>query len=728
MYGLANWASEFMNKMFSTGDFVNQLNGKGQIGQMMTYARDAAALLMVVCLIWIAVKMVIDKEPPKIKNVILQLFISLFLLTNLSTMSIWVKDESVSIAKGFLGISETNKKDQSSSLPFKILAATTNDNYYLINTNFQGKGVNTKSTGITIDPKAPDNLKPVKEKFGYNDLSKSEVDAGTTDFYKIIDWNDVDDNKPLSDKDADWKKGDYDKNGKHFLYGWLKYKTEQTPKQKSDGYKWISPDIPRWGGTNDDGSLAWGGYPRYEVDWIPAVVSLAVLTVAYVFAGYVIVKSIIEIVLMNILGMFLIGSDLSTGQKTKQVVSEIFSASLLIALQAFELAFYEAVVSWAVDGLSGNTWGFMVFILAASIMVITGSQKVTKFFGVDTGAQHGLRAAGSVMYAGKQIGKGAAALAGASLLPARAVNSLKNKRNELGRKFNTKGSLKRDAKEQAKNGARQQAVDAMAGFDKNGNRTVAEFDNPAGSMIHQTSGAKRQEDKAFRKAAQGTRQADIRQRRRDAVAMAASGVVGETSGWAKATSQSGDRLAAERKQFKETKPMKRADFNAALNNKLHTADPAMGGASTGKASLDRYHSFQKRAEQYNKNNNLAGNGGVNYNPETNRGYTYDEWRNNVDGVRTNDVPDINLDGSKSNLGVAESEIDTPAVDQTQSRTISDFDSQGNFDTPQVGTPDASSSDSASKFKVNLPKTNNVSNVKPLTPSKDNGDLPGRTKK
>lgn len=88
---------------------------------------------------------------------------------------------------------------------------------------------------------------------------------------------------PLSNKDGDWKKGNDDQKGTHFLYGWLKYHTDQVPATKSNKIKWISPDIPRWGGVNNQSSLSWGGYPRYEVDWIPCIVSLLVLTVAYIF-------------------------------------------------------------------------------------------------------------------------------------------------------------------------------------------------------------------------------------------------------------------------------------------------------------------------------------------------------------------------------------------------------------------------------------------------------------
>ena len=681
VYGIANWASKFMADMLNTSSLVNQISGNGQIGQMVKAARTASAVLMVLALIWVGVKIIVNREPPQLKNVVIQVLISALLLTNLGSLTQWVNDESVSIAKGFLGQSSNVNKNsasyKTSSLPFKILSATTNDNEYLINTNFQGKGVNKSAPGIKITPNIKDNFEPVKQKFGYNDLKKSDVDAGNVNFYKIIDWNDVDDNMPLSNKDGDWKKGNDDQKGTHFLYGWLKYHTDQVPATKSNKIKWISPDIPRWGGANNQSSLSWGGYPRYEVDWIPCIVSLLVLTVAYIFAGYVIIKSFIELVLMNILGLFLIGSDLSTGQKTKQVVSEIFSASLLISLQAFELALYEALVTWGINGLSGNTWGFMVFMIAASIMVITGSQKVTKFFGVDTGAQHGLQAAGSVMYAGKQIGKGIAGAAGLAMSPVRATSAIKNTRDRIGHTMNTNGSMKRDAKKQAKEAARQNAIDKMAGFDRNGNRTVEDFDKENGknkNMIHQTASAQKAATQAYRKAAKGTRQADIRQRRRDAIALGARAIAGDHDGWRKATGQAGKPLKDDIKQFKEGKLMSKEQFKDELNRQTKPNSSGTIGAvnQTGPTSLAKYHDWQNRAKAYDKENGLTGSGaGVSMNPETGNPYTYDEWRNNVGDIRTDDVPNTNLDGSKF----------VPPTDPVpeEPQSIEDFDESKYFD-------------------------------------------------
>lgn len=59
------------------------------------------------------------------------------------------------------------------------------------------------------------------------------------------------------------------------------------------------------------------------------------------------------------------------------------------------------------------------------------------------------------------------------------------------------------------------------------------------------------------------------------------------------------------------------------------------------------------------------------NPETGNPYTYDEWRNNVGDIRTDDVPNTNLDGSKF----------VPPTDPVpeEPQSIEDFDESKYFD-------------------------------------------------
>lgn len=288
------------------------------------------------------------------------------------------------------------------------------------------------------------------------------------------------------------------------------------------------------------------------------------------------------------------------------------------------------------------------------------------------------------MYAGKQIGKGIAGAAGLAMSPVRATSAIKNTRDRIGHTMNTKGSMKRDAKKQAKEAARQNAIDKMAGFDRNGNRTVEDFDKENGknkNMIHQTASAQKAATQAYRKAAKGTRQADIRQRRRDAIALGARAIAGDHDGWRKATGQAGKPLKDDIKQFKEGKLMSKEQFKDELNRQTKPNSSGTIGAvnQTGPTSLAKYHDWQNRAKAYDKENGLTGSGaGVSMNPETGNPYTYDEWRNNVGDIRTDDVPNTNLDGSKF---VPPTD---PVPDEPQS--IEDFDESKYFDSDDNNDP------------------------------------------
>ncbi len=93
--------------------------------------------------------------------------------------------------------------------------------------------------------------------------------------------------------------------------------------------------------------------------------------------------------------------------------------------------------------------------------------------------------------------------------------------------------------------------------------------------------------------------------------------------------------------------MSKDEFNDELNRQAMPSNTVGAINHRGPTSTDKYHDWLNRANAYDKENNLAGTkAAVAINPETNEPYSYDEWRNNAGDVRTNDVPDTNLDGSK----------------------------------------------------------------------------------
>ncbi|MBA1393436.1 hypothetical protein EQ500_06085, partial [Lactobacillus sp. XV13L] len=143
VYGIANATSELMNQMLNLSNFVNQVNGNGQVGKLMRMGQKIALVLMILCLIWVAIKIIVDHHAPQLKNVLVQLFISAFLIMNIGNMTTWLTSQSVGLAHGLLGTTTSKIDKGTSALPFNILKTHVNDLEYLVDTNFSGKNVSS---------------------------------------------------------------------------------------------------------------------------------------------------------------------------------------------------------------------------------------------------------------------------------------------------------------------------------------------------------------------------------------------------------------------------------------------------------------------------------------------------------------------------------------------------------------------------------------------------------
>ncbi|KJY59085.1 hypothetical protein JF75_05450 [Lactobacillus kimbladii] len=655
VYGIANATSELMNQMLNLSNFVNQVNGNGQVGKLMRMGQKIALVLMILCLIWVAIKIIVDHHAPQLKNVLVQLFISAFLIMNIGNMTTWLTSQSVGLAHGLLGTTTSKIDKGTSALPFNILKTHVNDLEYLVDTNFSGTNVSSAN---------PTSKAPAKLHWGLNDLSRKQVDQGEVDFTEFLDNGKIKDNSPLEKKDHPYKKGDYDKKpGTHFLYGWLKYTAENTPKENGKGTKWDTADI--WNLLG----FSIGGYERYTINFLPVLVALIALAVAYLFAGYAIVKSFIDIVIIDILSTVIVATDLDTGQKTKQVINSLFSAILLVSLQAFELAFYQAACTWANSSVK-SVWGFAIFMLAATIMLMAGNNKVAEFFNVDTGAQRGLRAAGSALYLGKQAANLGGAVLGA---PGRAKNRMSN----MADKLNTTGSIQRAARKQAKQGSRQNAINKMAGFDQSGNVIPSNINNSGGGSITtdnlapltQTPQALKKSTEAQNKAAQAL---DEARTGFEGIAGKAAMIFGNGNQDDSVERAQADPAKPNDEDYSEANeeynPVYDQPVNAYSGTETESQpssdkgqySPSTPGASQNRQGASRntahrqpqkndFASWQTRARQYDKYNRLTTDNGyapVDYNPITKLPYTQEEWAQNLNNVRSNDVPSHNLDGSR----------------------------------------------------------------------------------
>lgn len=435
-YGLANAASEILNKMLNITSFLNTgSDPKSELGQFIHLARNASFILLAVALVIMGIQLMVSRRPPEIKNIVIQAVVAVFLILEIGPATNWVVKQSTGL---YHSVVETKGAKGTSSIPFEVLRSTTNDVEYLVSNNFTPTPASVNQTKIKGAGNYTKPINPPRVKYGYNDLSQSEVDHGDVPFDQIITWNDVDSNMPLWKKDKDMGHNDSHK-GKYFLFAWLMHQP-QTMNDKNNKPVYLAPDIQRIGGTGDGATIwSFGGYPRFNVDFLPTLITLGALAVAFLFAGYAIVKAVIELGLMQILSVFLFSTDSSEGQRTKRVITQMFSLSLLIGLQGIEIAFYKIVMLWSISAKNNGTfgsglvsdWSFVVITLAATFMLMTGSQQVATFFGVDTGAQRGLRSAMMTGAAGLSIARNTGRVAQSATRAARrGSNALRSNADE----------------------------------------------------------------------------------------------------------------------------------------------------------------------------------------------------------------------------------------------------------------------------------------------------------
>lgn len=363
VYSMANAAE---NLATNSLDFSKILQDAGLNKWIQGYILGAAAAVMIAVLVWIGIKMMLGKEKTPVQNVILQAIIATFLIFNLQPLTNWVVDQSTNIYKA--EVTEGN----SSSIPFEIIKGNTNDIAYLVYNNWPDFGTKKDSGKIKT---------LTDEDYGYNgwggkDGKKSFDRLSATNLASAITPDTVDAMEKTAEKlqkDHNWKT--------------LKFKPKYLKYQLIDGGD--KPAAVKIGKSSVPFSNSYsGGYQRYTVAFLPVVVSLLALSVAFLFITYVIIKSFLDLAIMQILALLIFSTDLDSGTRTKAAIQDMFTAALTIALQGFELAFYRIVVNFMTNADMGPIL-YCVAMLAATAMLWTGSSKTAKFFGVDTGAQKG---------------------------------------------------------------------------------------------------------------------------------------------------------------------------------------------------------------------------------------------------------------------------------------------------------------------------------------------------
>lgn len=411
LYGIAKWAQDLVTESFT---FKDLLKSAGVSDMAQSYVLGASAAVLIAVMVWIGIKYMFGKNKSKISNIILQAMIAVFLMFNIQTLTNWAVEQSTGFYQDVTTSGISQKVDGksvkgSSNIAFDVIKGSSNDLMWMFYSNW--KGYSTKDSGKIQNQ--------YKEHYGNNSWTEKSFEELSPSSLSLA----------ITPDTAEAMQKSMEKT----------YKPNQMKVQpKYLQYHFID------GGTNSDGSpaktvvkidkksipffSAWsGGYQRYSVAFFPVVISLLALTIAYFFITWMVIKCFLDLAIMQVLSVLIFSTDIESGEKTKQAVSDIFTSAITIAFQGIELAFYRIVILWMLNkGL--DPWLYSIGMIVATVMLFSGSQKVAKFFGVDTGAQHGFGMAAmtvnQALGAGKKLAGVGAAGVGMAVGGLKAVKSV----------------------------------------------------------------------------------------------------------------------------------------------------------------------------------------------------------------------------------------------------------------------------------------------------------------
>ncbi|ENZ6557981.1 pLS20_p028 family conjugation system transmembrane protein [Enterococcus faecium] len=133
------------------------------------------------------------------------------------------------------------------------------------------------------------------------------------------------------------------------------------------------------------------GYYRYQANLWGISFGLIALAVAYVFSAFVIITAILELAFKRVLGVLVFATDLETGQRSKQVLSDILQCYLTVGFQGFGLSMFAMFINYlnTGEGISTNIFIKTIAYICAVFVLIKGSGTVMRYFGVDIGLKEG---------------------------------------------------------------------------------------------------------------------------------------------------------------------------------------------------------------------------------------------------------------------------------------------------------------------------------------------------
>ncbi len=148
-------------------------------------------------------------------------------------------------------------------------------------------------------------------------------------------------------------------------------------------------------------------YYRYNIDFIPVIISLGAIGIAFVCIMLKVIRLLFELAFNKFFVTLLAFADVSDGKKLKEMVKHIISIFIVIFITAVLTNMYMLYNSWITKSLVANGLGSngilkILLIVGGAIAVIDGPNLVERILGIDAG----LKSSWGTLMAGYGVAKG----------------------------------------------------------------------------------------------------------------------------------------------------------------------------------------------------------------------------------------------------------------------------------------------------------------------------------
>ncbi|MFC6118378.1 pLS20_p028 family conjugation system transmembrane protein [Macrococcoides bohemicum] len=154
-------------------------------------------------------------------------------------------------------------------------------------------------------------------------------------------------------------------------------------------------------------------YYRYHANFLPMFIQFGVVAFVLIFSMFKTMLLMLEIAFQKIIAPWVVATDLTTGQKMKQLFNNLVLNYASIGILMFVIKIYMLAMTY-ISTLGWNPWIVSIAMIALGKFVIDGPEEAKRLLGIDVGVKDGYQALmGSLAVAGAGLGlaKGTAGLA-----------------------------------------------------------------------------------------------------------------------------------------------------------------------------------------------------------------------------------------------------------------------------------------------------------------------------